>query len=105
MAREVKLYASTGVHARYRLASFSSEPANLDRILAHAAGAIVVAYLDEILTGNEVRADQRIGVDAGVVIFCDQSGFIVRTEQFHDDVGGAAGVDLIAAVGGFQYFA
>ena len=27
-----------------------------------------MAHLNEVLTGNEISADQRIGIDAGIVV-------------------------------------
>jgi len=44
------------------------EALHLDRIVALAAGAIVMAHLNEVLAGDEISADQRIGIDAGIVV-------------------------------------
>ena len=48
--------------------SNDSKALHLDRIIALAAGAIVMAHLNEVLAGNEISADQRIGIDAGIVV-------------------------------------
>ena len=44
------------------------EALHLDRIVALATGAIVTAHLNEVLAGDEISADQRIGIDAGIVV-------------------------------------
>src|SRR3970282_2591539 len=76
----------------------SLDPLYLDRILTLSARAVIMAYLDEVLGGNEVRVDQRVSVDARVVIFSNQCGFTVWAEQFHNHVGRTARVDPVAAV-------
>jgi hypothetical protein len=57
-----------------------------------------MAHLNKVLAGNEISADQRIGIDAGIVILGNERSFTVRAEEFHDDVRGTARVDLIPAV-------
>jgi hypothetical protein len=78
--------------------SDDSETLDLDRIVALAAGAIVMAHLNKVLAGNEISADQRIGIDAGIVILGNERTFTVRAEEFHDDVRGTARIYLIPAV-------
>jgi hypothetical protein len=48
--------------------SNASKALHLDRIVALATGAIVMAHLNEVLAGDEISADQRIGIDAGIVV-------------------------------------
>ena len=78
--------------------SNASKALHLDRIVALATGAIVMAHLNKVLAGNEISADQRIGIDAGIVILGNERSFTVRAEEFHDDVRGTARIDLIPAV-------
>src|SRR4030095_4512130 len=78
--------------------SNASEALDLDRIVALATGAIVMAYLNEVLAGDEISADQRIGIDAGIVVLGNERSFTVRAKEFHNDIGGTARVDLIPAV-------
>jgi hypothetical protein len=78
--------------------SNASKALHLDRIVALATGAIVMAHLNEVLAGNEISADQRIGIDAGIIILGNERSFTVRAEKFHDDVRGTARIYLIPAV-------
>jgi hypothetical protein len=78
--------------------SNASKALHLDRIVALATGAIVMAHLNKVLAGNEISADQRIGIDAGIVILGNERSFTVRAKEFHNDVGGTARVDLMPAV-------
>jgi hypothetical protein len=43
---------------------------------------VLMAYLNKVLAGNEISADQRIGIDAGIVILGNERTFTVRAEEF-----------------------
>src|ERR1044072_6465914 len=55
--------------------SDASEALDPDRIVAHAAGAIVMADVIKVLAGNKISADQLIGIDAGIVILGNERSF------------------------------
>ena len=69
-------------------AAVASQLPHLNGVIPHPAGAVPVADLHEVFAFDQVGDKTRVGVNAGIVIFCDEGRLGVGTEQFQYDVGG-----------------
>src|ERR1041385_2276936 len=73
---------------------------DLDGVVSHPTGAVVMAHLDEVVARNQVGGNARVGINATVIVFRDQRRFTVGTEKFHDHIGGATSINNVTTITG-----